>query len=85
MLTHRPDFDIAQLNVGRAVAPLEDEVMAHFMNWLDEINARWPSAARGAGPAPTPYESAQREAFTFMQHLPPPPADAAELPEARTA
>ena len=32
-------FDIAQLNVGRAVAPLDDAVMADFMNWLDEINA----------------------------------------------
>jgi len=32
-------FEIAQLNVGRAVAPLEDAVMADFMNWLDEINA----------------------------------------------
>ena len=31
--------DIAQLNVGRAVAPLDDAVMADFMNWLDEINA----------------------------------------------
>ena len=29
---------IAQLNVGRAVAPLDDAVMADFMNWLDEIN-----------------------------------------------
>ena len=32
-------FDIAQLNVGRAVAPLDSAVMADFMNWLDEINA----------------------------------------------
>lgn len=32
-------FEIAQLNVGRAVAPLDDAVMADFMNWLDEINA----------------------------------------------
>ena len=32
-------FEIAQLNVGRAVAPLEDAVMADFMNWLDGINA----------------------------------------------
>jgi hypothetical protein len=31
---------IAQLNVGRAVAPLDDAVMADFMNWHDEINAR---------------------------------------------
>jgi hypothetical protein len=36
MTTH---FDIAQLNVGRALAPLDDAVMADFMNWLDEINA----------------------------------------------
>jgi Domain of unknown function (DUF3291) len=33
------EFEIAQLNVGRAVAPLDDAVMADFMNWLDEINA----------------------------------------------
>ena len=32
-------FDIAQLNVGRAVAPFDGAVMADFMNWLDEINA----------------------------------------------
>jgi len=32
-------YDIVQLNVGRAVAPLDDAVMADFMNWLDEINA----------------------------------------------
>ena len=31
--------NIAQLNVGRAVAPLDSAVMADFMNWLDEINA----------------------------------------------
>ena len=39
-------FNIAQLNVGRAVAPLDDAVMADFMNWLDEINAL---AARSPG------------------------------------
>ena len=33
------EFHIAQLNVGRADAPLEDAVVADFMNWLDEINA----------------------------------------------
>ena len=32
-------FDIAQLNVGHAVAPLDSAGMADFMNWLDEINA----------------------------------------------
>jgi hypothetical protein len=32
-------YDIAQLNVGRAVAPLDDAAMADVMNWLDEINA----------------------------------------------
>jgi hypothetical protein len=31
--------EIAQLNVGRAVAPLDSPVMAGFMNWLDEINS----------------------------------------------
>lgn len=33
------EFELAQLNVGRAVAPLDDAVMADFMNWLDEVNA----------------------------------------------
>ena len=33
------EFDIVQLNVGRAIAPLEDAVMADFMNWLGQINA----------------------------------------------
>jgi len=32
-------YEVAQLNVGRAVAPIDDAVMADFMNWLDEINA----------------------------------------------
>jgi hypothetical protein len=30
---------IAQLNVGRAVAALDDPRLTDFMNWLDEINA----------------------------------------------
>jgi hypothetical protein len=30
---------IAQLNVGRAVAPLDDQRLADFMAWLAEINA----------------------------------------------
>jgi Domain of unknown function (DUF3291) len=30
---------IAQLNVGRAIAPLDSPQLADFMNWLDEINA----------------------------------------------
>ena len=30
---------IAQLNIGRAVAPLDDPRLADFMNWLAEINA----------------------------------------------
>ena len=32
-------YSLAQLNVGQAVAPLEDVVMADFISWLDEINA----------------------------------------------
>ena len=32
------DFHIAQLNVARAVAPLDDAQMVDFMNSLDEIN-----------------------------------------------
>ena len=54
------EFEIAQLNVGRAVAPLDDAVMADFMNWLDEINAlaeRSPGSSGGsratAGTTPT--------------------------------
>jgi Domain of unknown function (DUF3291) len=30
---------IAQLNIGRAVAPLDDPRLADFMTWLDAINA----------------------------------------------
>ena len=30
---------IAQLNIGRAVAPLDDPRLADFMHWLDGINA----------------------------------------------
>jgi hypothetical protein len=32
-------YEIAQLNVGHAVAPMDSAVMADFMQWLDEINA----------------------------------------------
>ena len=32
-------YEIAQLNVGRAVALMDSPVMADFMQWLDEINA----------------------------------------------
>ena len=32
-------YHLAQLNIGRAVAPLDDARLADFMNWLDEINA----------------------------------------------
>ena len=38
-ITETPGFHIAQLNVGRAVAPLDGVVMAGFMDRLDEINA----------------------------------------------
>jgi hypothetical protein len=43
-MTHDLDMNgrghhIAQLNVGRAVGPLDDTRLADFMNWLDEINA----------------------------------------------
>ena len=31
--------NLAQLNVGRAVAPMDDPQMAGFVAWLDEINA----------------------------------------------
>jgi antibiotic biosynthesis monooxygenase (ABM) superfamily enzyme len=32
-------YQIAQLNIGRAVAPLDDPRLADFMAWLDEVNA----------------------------------------------
>ncbi len=32
------EYHLAQLNVGRVVAPLDDPVMADFMNNLDRIN-----------------------------------------------
>ncbi|HEX5014767.1 MAG TPA: DUF3291 domain-containing protein [Candidatus Limnocylindrales bacterium] len=32
-------FHIAQLNVGRALAPMDDPKLADFMAWLDRINA----------------------------------------------
>jgi hypothetical protein len=32
-------YQIAQLNVGRAVAPLESAQLADFMAWLDAVNA----------------------------------------------
>jgi hypothetical protein len=38
-MARMPAYEIAQLNVGRAVAPLDSPVMAGFMNWLDDINA----------------------------------------------
>jgi Domain of unknown function (DUF3291) len=34
-----PRHHIAQLNIGRAVAPLDSPQLADFMTWLDEINA----------------------------------------------
>ena len=33
-----PEFHLAQLNVARAVGPLDGPVMADFMNSLEEIN-----------------------------------------------
>ena len=33
------EFDIAQLNVGRALGPMDGRVMEGFMRRLDEINA----------------------------------------------
>jgi hypothetical protein len=32
-------YDIAQLNVGRTVAPIDDVRLADFVGWLDEVNA----------------------------------------------
>jgi hypothetical protein len=33
------EWEIAQLNIGRTVAPVDDVRLADFMNQLDEINA----------------------------------------------
>jgi len=33
-----PGFHVAQLNVARAVAPLDDPRLADFVGWLDTIN-----------------------------------------------
>jgi hypothetical protein len=32
-------YQIAQLNIGRTVAPVDDPRLAEFMAWLDDINA----------------------------------------------
>jgi len=34
-----PQYHLAQINIGRVVAPLEDPVMAGFISRLDELNA----------------------------------------------
>ena len=31
-------YHLAQLNVGRAMAPMDDPIMADFVAWLDQIN-----------------------------------------------
>jgi hypothetical protein len=35
----KSDWHLAQLNVGRVVAPTDSPVLADFMNALDRINA----------------------------------------------
>lgn len=39
-----PDYHIAQVNIGRMLAPTDDPIMADFMNNLDRINALAESA-----------------------------------------
>ena len=34
-----PEYHVAQINIGRALAPLDDPLLAGFMSQLDEINA----------------------------------------------
>ena len=36
---HMARYQIAQLNIGRTVAPTDDPRLADFMAWLDDINA----------------------------------------------
>ena len=91
-------FEIAQLNVGRAVAPLEHAVMADFMNWLDEINAlaeRSPgfvwrlqgdngnNTSLKVSDDPLFIVNLSVWAFTFKEHFPPPDAGGLELSAAR--
>ena len=35
----RLDFHVAQINIGRAVGPVDGPLLADFMAWLDPINA----------------------------------------------
>ena len=39
-----PDYELAQVNIGRLVAPVDDPLLAEFMEALDPVNA----AADGA-------------------------------------
>ena len=58
----KSDWHLAQLNVGRIVAPIDSPQLADFINALDRINAlaeaspaaadRRPSARAPAGSAP---------------------------------
>ncbi len=33
------DFHLAQINIGRILAPMDDPIMKRFVEWLDPINA----------------------------------------------
>jgi hypothetical protein len=39
MVTRATDFQLAQLNIARALAPMDDPLMAEFVARLDEVNA----------------------------------------------
>ncbi|MBE9102167.1 DUF3291 domain-containing protein [Vacuolonema iberomarrocanum] len=38
-LPHQQDYYLAQINIARMKAPLDDPIMAEFANALDEVNA----------------------------------------------
>jgi hypothetical protein len=54
------DYVLAQVNIGRLVAPIDSPLIAGFAAALDEVNA----VADAAGPT--------AQAFTLRQHFPPP-------------
>lgn len=63
MSTHH----LAQLNIGRMVAPTDSPLVAEFMNAVDEINALADTDRAGREPAPTRSGVVQVEPITADQ------------------
>jgi len=61
-----PQYHIAQVNIGRIGAPLDDEIMAGFVRRLDEINAL---ADRSLWWTPAGYIPGIDEAKKRLAHL----------------